>query len=108
VGLALGVGVGLGEPPAVFVPPPQPIELKMKTTRTKKRLACMVVYFLLRTVTPHSGDFRYRIPNSALIVLPSLHHFDIYVSRDKCLRAYRSIMDHGMYGPVPFSDSAET
>ena len=60
VGLGFGVGVGVAEPPAVFVPP-QPIAVKTKITSTKKRPACMVVYVLLRTVTPHSGNFRHLV-----------------------------------------------
>jgi hypothetical protein len=56
-GVGLGAGVGVGEPLAVCVPPPQPITLTVRMVKTRKRPTCMAGFVLLRTVTPHSGNF---------------------------------------------------
>lgn len=56
----VGVGVGLAEVEVAVFLTPQPIALKMKIIRTRKRLICTVGFILLRTVTPHFGDFNYR------------------------------------------------
>src|ERR1051326_2966453 len=71
-GVGLGTGVGVGELLAVCMPPPQPITLTVRMIKTRNRPTCMAGFVLLRTVTPHSGNF---IRDSCLCRDVSCYHF---------------------------------
>jgi hypothetical protein len=97
----VGVGVGFAELLlAVLLLPPQPIMVKAAATNKRKRPVCNVEFILLRTVYSSFGGLSVADSRAALIFVPSLHHFDIQASRDKCLRVYRSTMHYCSDGPL--------
>ena len=77
VGVGVGLAPGFGELLLnVALPaPPHPIMAEAKSIGTRKAPIFVVKFVVLRTITPHSQNFKTLISVSANECLPSLHHF---------------------------------